>query len=123
MRASRAAARVRLRRAAADAAERRRTDAGKVPAENEPMLDRELLDILACPETKEGVTLGNAELVVRLNGLIERGVLLNRGGQKVVQRIDGALVRADGKFAYPIRDGFPIMLVDEALPLAAAGPA
>ncbi len=87
------------------------------------MLDRELLDILACPETKESVTLGAADLVAKLNGLIERGALHNRGGQKVVQRVDGVVVRADGKYAYPIRDGFPIMLVEEALPLPAAGPA
>ncbi len=85
------------------------------------MLDRELLDILACPETKEAVALGSNDLVARLNALIERGALQNRGGQKVEQRIEGVLVRADGKFGYPVRDGFPIMLVEEALPLALAG--
>jgi uncharacterized protein YbaR (Trm112 family) len=28
------------------------------------------------------------------------------------------LVRADGKFIYPIRQEIPIMLIDEAIPLA-----
>jgi len=35
----------------------------------------------------------------------------------VLERIDAGLVRADGKFLYPIRHDIPIMLVDEAIPL------
>jgi len=35
----------------------------------------------------------------------------------VTEKIEAALVRSDGKVAYPVRDGIPIMLVEEALPL------
>ena len=37
------------------------------------MIDKELLDILACPETKEPVHLAEPEMLAALNDRIERG--------------------------------------------------
>ena len=79
------------------------------------MIDRELLDILVCPETKEPVRLAEAELVERVNRSVSGGSLRNRGGESVSQPIDGGLVRQDGKLLYPIREDIPIMLIDEAI--------
>ena len=45
------------------------------------MIDKELLEILACPETKEPVQLAEAELITELNSRIERGELKNRAGK------------------------------------------
>lgn len=81
------------------------------------MIDKELLDILACPETKEGVSLAEQSLIDTLNSAIQAGSLKNRGGEAVKERIDGGLVRDDGKYLYAIRDEIPIMLIDEAIPL------
>ena len=89
----------------------------KAPTETETMLDKELLEILACPETKEAVALAGDDVVARINARIAKGEVVNRGGEKVAERIEAALVRNDGKFAYPVRDGIPIMLVEEAIPL------
>ena len=88
------------------------------------MIDQELLEILVCPETKEPVHLADAALIERVNARIAAGQLTNRGGAKLEKAIDGGLVRADGAYLYPIDDGIPIMLIDEAIPLrgiAAAG--
>ena len=82
------------------------------------MIDKELLDILACPETKEPVQLADQTLIDALNARIERGEVKNRGGNKVEKQIDGGLVRQDQAFLYPIEDDIPIMLIDEAIPLA-----
>lgn len=81
------------------------------------MIDEELLQILACPETKEPVHLAEKELVERVNGAIAGGKLKNQGGETVSEEIDGGLVREDGKRLYPIRDEIPIMLIEEAIPL------
>ena len=80
-------------------------------------LDKFLLDILVCPETKAKVALADDALVAELNRRIEKGALQNRSGQPVKGRIDGALVRADRQVAYVVRDDIPVMLVDEAVPL------
>ncbi|HJN30213.1 MAG TPA: Trm112 family protein [Candidatus Latescibacteria bacterium] len=85
------------------------------------MIDNELLDILACPETKEPVKLAEQGLIDELNAKAERGELTNRGGEKVERQMDGGLVREDGKYLYPIEDEIPIMLIDEAIPLEVAG--
>lgn len=82
------------------------------------MIDQELLNILACPETKQDLELASEEIVQKINALIEKGALQNRGGQKLEQKIDGGLIqKQDRKYLYPIRDDIPIMLVDESIPL------
>jgi uncharacterized protein YbaR (Trm112 family) len=82
------------------------------------MIDQELLDILACPEDKTPVKLADQRLVEEINRRIGRGEVKNRGGSLVEKPIDGGLVREDGAYLYPIDDDIPIMLIDEAIPLA-----
>ncbi len=82
------------------------------------MIDAGLLKILCCPETHQPVHVAEAALVEKLNRQIESGTLKNRAGQPAKERIDGGLVRADDKFLYPIRHEIPVMLVEEAIPLA-----
>ncbi len=81
------------------------------------MIDQQLLDILACPETHEPVALADEALVNTVNRRIEAGQLLNRAGDKVTEPIDGGLVREDGRYLYAIREDIPIMLVEQAIPL------
>jgi uncharacterized protein YbaR (Trm112 family) len=83
------------------------------------MIDQELLDILACPETKTPVHLAEQALIDELNERIAQGEVTNRGGKQVENKIDGGLVREDGTYLYPIEDDIPIMLIDEAIPLKA----
>jgi uncharacterized protein YbaR (Trm112 family) len=83
------------------------------------MIDAELVRILCCPETYQGISLADASLIEKLNQQIAAGKLQNRGGQPLMEKIDGGLVRADGKYVYPIRQDIPVMLIDEAIPLAA----
>jgi uncharacterized protein YbaR (Trm112 family) len=81
------------------------------------MVDKELLDMLCCPETKEDVSLVTGEPIDKLNRLAEAGQLKNRGGETVKEKMDAGLLRADRKFLYPIREDIPIMLIDEAIPV------
>ena len=81
------------------------------------MIDKELLEILACPEDKTPVRMAEQTIIDQINGRIKKGEIKNRGGEAVENPLDGGLIREDGAFLYPIDDGIPIMLIDEAIPL------
>jgi uncharacterized protein YbaR (Trm112 family) len=84
------------------------------------MIDKELLEIIVCPETKQDLVLAGPEMIDRINALIEKGVLVNRSKQKVSEKIDGGLIqKEDRKYLYPIRNDIPILLIDESIPLEA----
>lgn len=80
-------------------------------------MDKELLDMLCCPETKEDVSLADPGLIDALNRKIEAGQVKNRGGEAVKEKMESGLIRADRKVLYPVREDIPIMLIDEAIPL------
>lgn len=81
-------------------------------------ISQELLDILCCPETKEDVHLISQEETDRINAAISGGSVKKRGGETETEKIDGGLLREDGKYLYPIRQEIPIMLIDEAIDMA-----
>ena len=80
-------------------------------------LDKDLLAILCCPETKQDVTLADQSLVDGLNQRIEKGELKNKAGQAVSGKLDGGLIRTDKKILYPVREDIPVMLIEEGIPL------
>ncbi|MFT5051211.1 MAG: hypothetical protein ACI8QZ_002621 [Chlamydiales bacterium] len=84
---------------------------------NQPLIDPELLEILACPDTHQGLSMAAAELLTEVNAKIAAGDFKNVGGKVVADALDGGLVREDGKIVYPIRDSIPVLLIDEGLPL------
>ena len=81
------------------------------------MVDPQLLEILVCPDTRQPVREAPGALVEQVNAAIRGGSLTNRGGETVREPIEGGLVREDGAWLYPVREGIPIMLIDEAIPL------
>jgi uncharacterized protein YbaR (Trm112 family) len=81
------------------------------------MIDPELLRILCCPETHQTLAPAPPDLIGKLNQLVAAGQLRTRDGKTVADKLEEGLVRADGRFLYPIRSGIPVMLIDEAVPL------
>lgn len=81
-------------------------------------MNTDLLQILCCPETYQGLSVADPALVARINADIKLAKVKNRAGLSIPEAIDGGLVRADGKALYPIRHDIPVMLIDEAISLA-----
>jgi uncharacterized protein YbaR (Trm112 family) len=82
------------------------------------MLSDHTLAMLRCPNDRSTLRLAEAALVARLNVAIAANRLQNQAGEPVERPIDGGLIRAAGDLLYPIVDQIPVMLFDEAIPLA-----
>lgn len=80
-------------------------------------IDKDLLAILCCPETKLDVSLADDALISKVNDAVSRGVLKNKAQKPVTEMLDGGLIRADKKILYPIREDIPVMLIEEGIPL------
>lgn len=80
-------------------------------------VDKDLLAILCCPDTKLDVSLADDALINRLNDAVSRGTLKNKVNKLVTEPLDGGLIRSDRKILYPIREDIPVMLIEEGIPL------
>jgi uncharacterized protein YbaR (Trm112 family) len=80
-------------------------------------IDKDLLAILCCPDTKQDVNLADEALIAKLNEAMSRGQLKNKGNKPVTEPLDGGLIRSDRKILYPIREDIPVMLIEEGIPL------
>jgi uncharacterized protein YbaR (Trm112 family) len=87
------------------------------------MVDPELLKLLCCPETHQGLRPADMALLQQLNQKIGAGVLQNRAGRAVAEKLGDGLLREDGKILYPVRSGIPVMLVDEGILVGGPGTA
>ncbi len=79
------------------------------------MIKKELLEILACPETHQPLAEADASLLERVNARIAAGGVKNVGDVEVTEALEAGLVREDGKIVYPIRDEIPVLLIDEGI--------
>ena len=65
--------------------------------------------------------LARDSLIREINTVIRDGRLRNRAGRNLEQPLDGGLTNATGDLMYPIIDGIPVLVRDEAIPLAQLG--
>ncbi|HZX81649.1 MAG TPA: Trm112 family protein [Lysobacter sp.] len=84
-------------------------------------MDRKLLDLLACPTTRQPLRPADARILGDLNAAIAAGNVRRGDGATQAAPVDAALVTADGRLAYRVDDGIPVLLAEESLDLAACG--
>jgi uncharacterized protein YbaR (Trm112 family) len=78
-------------------------------------MDRKLLDILACPATRQPLAMLDARGLQALNAAIAQGGIARGDGSPQGDPLREALVTRDRKLVYRIDDGIPVLLVEEGI--------
>lgn len=78
-------------------------------------MDRKLLDILACPATRQPLAQLDARGLEALNQAIKAGTIKRIDDTPQADTLREALVTRDRKLVYRIDDGIPVLLVEEGI--------
>jgi uncharacterized protein YbaR (Trm112 family) len=78
-------------------------------------MDKKLLDILACPATRQPLSLLDKAGLDALNRAIAGGGLRRGDDSLQSEPLREALVTRDRKTVYRVDDGIPVLLVEEAI--------
>ena len=81
-------------------------------------VDPHVLDFIRCPVTRQPVSPLSGDDLAKLNHLVGEGTLKSRDDTLVSTELSEALVTEDGKVAYPIVDGFPLMMEEHGILLS-----
>ena len=78
-------------------------------------MDRKLLDILACPATRQPLAMLDKAGLEALNRAIAAGDVRRIDDASQAAPLREALVTRDHKLVYRVDDGIPVLLVEEAI--------
>lgn len=78
-------------------------------------MDRKLLDILACPATRQPLAVLESRGLDALNAAIVAGGVHRIDGTPQSDPLREALLTRDRKLAYRVDDGIPVLLVEEGI--------
>lgn len=71
--------------------------------------------LLRCPETRQKLADASADLLQKMRQELAAGKLFCKSGKFVIVPLEAGLVREDGQVVYPVRDGIPVLVADEAI--------
>lgn len=78
-------------------------------------MDRKLLDILVCPDTRQPLSVLDGAGLEAINRAIAAGGVRRRDGAAQAETLREALVTRDRKTVYRVDDGIPVLLVEEGI--------
>ena len=91
---------------------------GSRPGESELSYDPKLLDIICCPVTRAPMEVMSEQKLAALNRRIRDAKLVTRSGTVLTEALREALVTRDGRLAYPVVEGIPVLLEDHGIVLS-----
>lgn len=86
-------------------------------------IDPEFLRVMICPRTHSPLRVASADEIDALNARISAGTAVTFGGRTVSDAVVEGLVPEGEPVLYPIVEGIPVLLVDEAIRMKGAAPA
>lgn len=84
-------------------------------------IDKELIEILCCPDTKVPLKVLSDERIAKVNEQIAQGKIKFKDGKPVDQPLEEALITEDEKTIYRVDDEIPIMLIEMGIPTEQLG--
>jgi uncharacterized protein YbaR (Trm112 family) len=90
-----------------------------VPIALDLMFDTTLLSLIRCPVDGQPLVIAPESLSRRLNDMIAQRSLRDQTDGLVEDPFETALVTADFKRVYAVRDGIPSLIPSESIPIAA----
>ena len=79
-------------------------------------IDRQLLEILCCPVSKQSLRALSADQLEQINRQIAAGAISNAGNEKVTAALSEGLITQNHQRIYRIDDSIPVMLESESIP-------
>lgn len=80
-------------------------------------MDAEFLDKLVCPSTRKPLRMADAAELAAVNRAIQAGGLKNAAGRVIEDAVQEGLIPESENILYPVQDGIPVLLAEEAIPL------
>lgn len=78
-------------------------------------MDRRLLDLLCCPQTRQPLALLSAGDLDAINRAISAGGVRRVDGEAQAAPLREGLITRDRRTVYRIDDGIPVLLADEGI--------
>lgn len=80
-----------------------------------PRMDRKLIDLLVCPTTHQPLEPLDSKALAALNRAIGQGGVFRGDGSPRTLPLQQGLVTRDRARVYPVDDGIPVLLAEEAI--------
>ncbi len=80
------------------------------------MIDKQLIDMLICPETGQRLRRAEHDTRAKINSLIEKGEITDSAGNLVTETADDFLETEDRSRVYGVKNGIPVLLASKSIP-------
>ncbi|MBH98657.1 MAG: hypothetical protein CMM56_09450 [Rhodospirillaceae bacterium] len=80
-------------------------------------IDIRILDIICCPVTRLPIEAMSEAKLHELNACIRKSQIFDRNGTALEKELQEALITRDGKLAYPVENGIPVLLEGRGIDL------